>query len=305
MTWGKFYDRYSVMSESTLKTCISSLTDIDDGDEVVEVVLDLSNQDLKDQLVRKALNLDTSFSQENFASLDGELSDALYARMAKQCGFYLGNPQFDPEDFQWDEFYCEYLDLPQSMLEKSIQNITDFGDSDEITAVLLDLKDAKLAEILYKRAKEHGVRFSYDELDQLEAFMPFPLYEEKVTIIDCTSGEDIFSDLGRAAQDAADAINGLTDEIERIPKKKKLGFWGALALLFGTSSSSSASHKSSSSHSGWSSPKKKDTGRCDGDCANCPAHYGYRYGRWYYGHGHQHGCQRQGNGGAHGKCYRD
>ena len=28
-------------------------------------------------------------------------------------------------------------------------------------------------------------------------------------------------------------------------------------------------------------------------------------GRWYYGHGHQHGCQRGGNGGASGKCYRD
>ena len=43
----------------------------------------------------------------------------------------------------------------------------------------------------------------------------------------------------------------------------------------------------------------------NGDCTNCPAHYGYRYGRWYYGHGHQHGCQRGGNGGASGRTYRD
>lgn len=34
------------------------------------------------------------------------------------------------------------------------------------------------------------------------------------------------------------------------------------------------------------------------DCANCPPHYGYRYGRWYYGHGHIYGCQRGGNRGG-------
>ena len=28
-------------------------------------------------------------------------------------------------------------------------------------------------------------------------------------------------------------------------------------------------------------------------------HYGYRHGRWYYGSGHQHGCEKNG-GGAHG-----
>ena len=52
----------------------------------------------------------------------------------------------------------------------------------------------------------------------------------------------------------------------------------------------------------------KDAGhsrKCDGNCDQCPPHYGYRYGRWYYGHGHQHGCERGGNGGATGKTYRD
>ena len=28
-----------------------------------------------------------------------------------------------------------------------------------------------------------------------------------------------------------------------------------------------------------------------------PPHYGCRYGRWYYGHGHTHGCEFCGNGG--------
>lgn len=43
--------------------------------------------------------------------------------------------------------------------------------------------------------------------------------------------------------------------------------------------------------------KKKHDGHCDGDCANCPPHYGYRYGRWYYGKGHQYGCELGGNKG--------
>ena len=54
-----------------------------------------------------------------------------------------------------------------------------------------------------------------------------------------------------------------------------------------------------------SSPKPKSTGRCTGDCAHCPPHYGYRYGRWYYGHGHIEGCEFCVNGGSSGKCNID
>lgn len=43
---------------------------------------------------------------------------------------------------------------------------------------------------------------------------------------------------------------------------------------------------------------KKHSGKCDGDCANCPPHYGYRYGRWYYGHDHIEGCEFGGNKGS-------
>ena len=53
------------------------------------------------------------------------------------------------------------------------------------------------------------------------------------------------------------------------------------------------------------SHKPKSTGRCTGDCAHCPPHYGCRYGRWYYGHGHTHGCEFCGNGGCSGKCNID
>lgn len=43
---------------------------------------------------------------------------------------------------------------------------------------------------------------------------------------------------------------------------------------------------------------KKHSRHCDVNCANCPHHYGYRYGRWYYGKGHQYGCEFGGNKGS-------
>ncbi len=52
--------------------------------------------------------------------------------------------------------------------------------------------------------------------------------------------------------------------------------------------------------SGFDSAKapKKHPGKCDRNCAECPPHYGYRYGRWYYGHDHTHGCEFGGNRGS-------
>lgn len=46
------------------------------------------------------------------------------------------------------------------------------------------------------------------------------------------------------------------------------------------------------------SKQKKHNGRYNDDGANCPPHYCYRYGRWYYGHDHVHGCQFGGNRGS-------
>ncbi|WP_343286582.1 hypothetical protein, partial [Flavonifractor sp. An82] len=69
-----------------------------------------------------------------------------------------------------------------------------------------------------------------------------------------------------------------------LPKKKKVGLFTALAAFAAGSVLAGRG-------------RKKHDGHCDGDCANCPPHYGYRYGRWYYGKGHQYGCEFGGNKG--------
>ena len=66
----------------------------------------------------------------------------------------------------------------------------------------------------------------------------------------------------------------------------RLGFWGT---LFAAIAGINAVSRHSERH--------QHNGHCNGDCANCPPHYGYRYGRWYYGHGHQYGCEFGGNKG--------
>lgn len=69
------------------------------------------------------------------------------------------------------------------------------------------------------------------------------------------------------------------------PPAPKLGFFGTLfAVIAGAGAASNHGHR--------------HNGRCNGDCANCPPHYGYRYGRWYYGHDHVHGCEFGGNKGS-------
>ena len=71
------------------------------------------------------------------------------------------------------------------------------------------------------------------------------------------------------------------------PPAPKLGFFGTLAAIFAGASAGVSSTQG-----------RRHNGRCNGDCANCPPHYGYRYGRWYYGHDHVHGCEFGGNKGS-------
>ena len=195
MTWDDFYSRYFDWSENTVRSRISSLEDIGYGEEVVEVVLNLWDDKLKAQLIRKAMRLGVTFTHEDFINLKGELSDELYIEIANYGGFEL------------------------ELCEDNLENF-------------------------------------HQTLRQAEAY-----------------------------------VDQVLQQIENPPKKHRVGFW---ATLLGIGS-------------GMSRKSKKSRGThhtCNGDCDHCPPHYGYRYGRWYYGHGHQRGCEFGGNGGQRGKCYK-
>ena len=230
--WSYFYDKYSDLSDSKLKSYISLLEDIDAGCELVDVVTDIKNKDIKALLVRKAIQLNVEFDQDDFELLDDEIPSDLYAQLATE-----GN--------------------------------ISFGSSEEVAQVISNLFDEQGKEALYQKALKVGIKFTKKQLEFMDKYeeeeYETQQLEEKSTQCGC------------------------------------LGFLFGLGLLLGGDSN----HSDQQSHSGARSSKKRDARQCNGDCASCPPHYGYRYGRWYYGHGHQHGCERGGNGGASGKCYKN
>lgn len=206
----------------------------------------------------------------------------------------------------WDEYYVSCYDWAESTMANRISALTDFGSSEEIAEVAQEFYEDKHARRLIKKALAYGVRFKAEEIMDLSLIMDKatlskmvetsaePLNREQLEEIYTLVEDDIFNKASKRAkidifaddeEDGYDSFN-LTEE-----KPKKISFFNALCLLFGVSDNSSHSSLFSSDTS------HRHNGRCNGDCANCPPHYGYRYGRWYYGHHHTRSCEFGGNKG--------
>lgn len=281
MDWYDFYDGYTEWAESTLRTRISSLKDMGTGEEIVEVLIDLPAEKLKVQLLRKAIAQKVQFTHEDFENLDGELPEELYRELATYAGFDADNPFLDEDDLTWDDFYSSYFAWNETDTLRRIGKLKDFGASDEVCEAICGMPDAACEEALYQKAIASGVCFSAQEKEEMGFF-------------------DVKGFLGSLITDEAlaaieQSVSALCEDIDRVENarqyRKGPGVIGTFFAAAGAAASVSA--------------KKRDPHRCDGDCEHCPPHYGYRYGRWYYGHGHQYGCQRGGNGGAKGKTKRD
>lgn len=181
--------------------------------------------------------------------------------------------------------------------------MSDFGPADEVWEIAQELSfndDAFAAKFLEK-AFAAGVRFTPDQvlemvgtveesvLSRMAEQTDVPFNREQLEEIYLMISDNSFQKISRRAHiDVFDEVKALQRQIKprhsTAPRKKKVGLLSALfALLAGASV---ASHI-----------QKKHDGHCDGDCANCPPHYGYRYGRWYYGKGHQYGCEFGGSKG--------
>jgi len=219
------------------------------------------------------------------------------------------------KEITWDDYYSRFWDLAPSTQRSYSYKLADFGPADEVFEVLNEfaLEDDSFATRFTAKALDAGVRFTPDQVLEMTILVEQAVLsrmaesasgkfskaqlEELYGLIDDSSyniiarkaNVDIFED--DFEEDPEDTYELEEYESEE-PVRKRPGFWTTLFAVFGA-------FNADSNH------QKKVNGRCDGDCANCPAHYGYRYGRWYYGHGHQRGCQRGGNGGASGRTYRD
>lgn len=158
------------------------------------------------------------------------------------------------------------------------------------------------ASRLIKKAIAYGVQFTPDEIYDLSGCCDSSAMNELLKSAKCSFTQEQLEDLWGAADDDvlelvakrnhvtmfADAGIEETDIEDEAnfdePKQNdpKLGFFSKLGLVLGVESI-------------LDKTRQPRHGRCTGDCANCPPHYGYRYGRWYYGHDHTHGCEFGGN----------
>ena len=127
MEWSDFYDQYGKMSASKLRSCIARLEEIDAGYELADVVEDVTNEECKALLVRKAIRLQVELDLDDFERLCGEIPSEL-------CG-----------------------DLART------GNLT-LGTAEEITATLESLFDETGKTALYERALRSGVRFTRAQL---------------------------------------------------------------------------------------------------------------------------------------------
>lgn len=318
MLWSDFYDAFWDWSDSTRRTRISSLEDIGSGDEVVEAVLEIEDPKVKAQLIRKAMKLGVEFSSDDFMNLDGELSDELYEQLGQYTGFDHNDPYFDEDDMTWDDFECYYADWSDELLARRIGKLNDFGDPESVSDIIMCMPNSKLEEALYEKALKKGVRFTEEQLAnmghieyQVQKALDSFVTDDQITQLEqnvdvlCKQLDEQFPEQTPEAQ-RKEAAKGAIGCLGAIFAAIFGVFYVFLRVIFGlTKKYDGGSHHSHSSWGGSHRKSNKKSSHCDGDCANCPAHYGYRYGRWYYGHGHQYGCQRGGNGGATGRTYRD
>ena len=212
--------------------------------------------------------------------------------------------------YTWDEYYEKFYEWAESTRIKNLTYLENLGDPEEVTEILLELKDNPNASTrLLRKAIEEKVKFTGENILDLffwefdkELLMKalwnsadiltredieglYLTVDDSVLLQLCEKGnipvpedlrEDVFWELEEEFIE--------DEEIIEYPKQKKIGFFGHAFAILAAIGSVSSSNKNN-----------RHSGRCDGDCANCPPHYGYRYGRWYYGKGHVHGCQFGGN----------
>lgn len=230
----------------------------------------------------------------------------------------------------WDEYYSKFYDWAESTQVRNLSALTTLGSADEVGEIIIELQvDVRAANRLLRRAVEAKLAFSasdlieflcindkelatdavynsaerlseqdmedlYGEVDDAvireicaarKLRLPEYLREEDKEQEDFEEEEleEEFADPAEEEDSEEEIVWG--EESDEV-RPRKPGFFSTLfAVALGGSVFAG-------------SKKRQHDGRCNGDCANCPPHYGYRYGRWYYGHDHVHGCEFGGNRGS-------
>ena len=205
---------------------------------------------------------------------------------------------------EWGEYYKKFDEWATSTQISRLSALTSYGPSNEVAEVAQGLMDETAASRLIRRALAAGVQFTAEEICELVNCCNAAVINALLENSSCAFTREQLEDLWGAVDDAVleqtarrcrvklfdddeeeEEVDDDPEQAEFPPPKRRreprLGFWTLLgAALLGAPSGDDG-----------------HGGRCTGDCAHCPPHFGYRYGRWYYGHGHVYGCEFGGNRG--------
>ena len=209
--------------------------------------------------------------------------------------------------YTWDEYYEKFYDWAESTQVRNLSALTSLGSADEVGEIIIELQvNVPAANRLLRKAVEEKLAFSGSDLvefayindkepvtaavrnsaERLTAEDMEYLYGEidDEVIIEICKQRNILLPEALREEEEEETYN---DDFIPEPPAPKRGFFGTLAAIFAGASAGVSSDQG-----------RRHNRRCNGDCANCPPHYGYRYGRWYYGHDHDHGCEFGGNKGS-------
>lgn len=314
-TWDEYYEKFYDWATSTQIKHISDLTSYGSPDEITECVIEFCDEKAGSRLINKALDAGVIFGVSNLEDLlmsvndetinrlvdniQGELTDseldalagclddAVFAKLLKKNA----NSQYTPD------VIMEILDTTDDEIVKQMALEANGYFSSEQLIELQCHFDDKTIETLIKKSLGGGIKFPPEDVIEWTCVgISKDILKQIALAVDGKytpeQAEELYNSLPETDyREIAEKFNlDLHEEVLEIEyvyeaPKPKLGFFGTLfAVIAGIGgNSNNGSHR--------------HNGRCNGDCANCPPHYGYRYGRWYYGHCHQHGCEFGGNRG--------
>lgn len=167
LQWCDFYEGYLEWGDSTRRTRICSLEDIGSGYEVVEVIREIQDEKIRAQLIRKAMKLGVEITNDDFMELDGELPREVFEQLGQYAHLDYNDPYFDEDDMTWDDFYNAYFQWDDVLCARRVGKLEDFGNSDEVCDVLVEMPTMDLQNELYRKAIAAGVKFTRDELERL------------------------------------------------------------------------------------------------------------------------------------------
>ena len=203
----------------------------------------------------------------------------------------------------WNEYYEGFYDWAPATQKSYAYRLADYGSADEVFEVALELacEDDSFATRFVEKALNAGVRFEPDHILEL-----IYLIDEPILVRMAETASSPFS-----KEQLEELYAGVDEEsFDRISRKHNIDIF-----VEDEDTERYEAHETTHTHSpgksnlfsafllafaGENSRKnktKQHRGRCTGKCTTCPPHFGYRYGRWYYGKGHVRGCEFGGNKG--------